>query len=107
MSYKPSDNMVGGFTENDGTIDFYLRINSLINDKSVVLDLGAGRASWYEDDKCATRRDIRLLKGKVKQLIAADVDEVVLSNRSSDKQIVINNGKLDLEQNSVDLIVAD
>ena len=107
MSYKPSEKMVGGFTENDGTIDFYLRINSLINDNSVVLDLGAGRASWYEDDKCITRRNIRLLKGKVKQLIAADVDEVVLSNRSSDKQIVINDGKLDLELNSVDLIVAD
>lgn len=107
MTYKPSDNMVGGFTDNDGTIDFYLRINSLIDDTSVVLDLGAGRASWYEDDKCVTRREIRLLKGKVKQLIAADVDEVVLSNRSSDKQILINDGKLDVEPNSVDLIVAD
>ena len=107
MSYKPSEKMVGGFTENDGTIDFYLRINSLIDDKSVVLDFGAGRASWCEDDKCVTRREIRLLKGKVKQLIAADVDEVVLNNRSSDKQIVINDGQLDVEPNSVDLILAD
>jgi len=107
MNWKPGKNMVGGFTQNDGTIDFYLRINSLIDDTSIVLDLGAGRASWYEDDLCITRRDIRLLKGKVRQLIAADVDEVVLSNRSSDKQIVINDGKLDLESDQVDLIVAD
>lgn len=45
MRYKPCANMVGGFSENDGTIDFYLRINSLIDETSVVLDLGAGRAS--------------------------------------------------------------
>ena len=54
MSFNPSKNMVGGFTDNDGTIDFYLRVNSLINKDSIVLDLGAGRAAWYEDDKCQT-----------------------------------------------------
>ena len=107
MSYNPSEKMVGGFTENDGTIDFYSRINSLIDTNSIVLDFGAGRAAWYEDDSCKTRRDIRLLKGKVKQLVAVDVDEIVLENRSSDNQIVIKDGKLDVEPNSIDLIVAD
>jgi len=99
--------MVGGFTENDGTIDFYLRVNSLIKNTSIVIDLGAGRAGWYEEDDCKTRRDIRLLKGKVKQLIAADVDEAVFSNKSSDKQVLIKDGKLDIELNSADMIVAD
>jgi SAM-dependent methyltransferase len=107
MKYNPSENMVGGFTDNDGTIDFYLRINSIIDRDSVVLDLGAGRAGWYEDENSKTRRDIRLLKGKVKKLIAADVDKVVLNNRSSDEQIVIADGVLGLEPNSIDLIVAD
>lgn len=107
MSYDPSENMVGRFTDNDGTIDFYLRINSLINKESVVLDLGAGRAAWYEDDDCTIRRDIRLLKGKVKHLIAADIDDSVLQNRSSDDQLVIKDGILDVEPNSIDLIVAD
>lgn len=99
--------MVGGFTENDGTIDFYLRVNSLITNTSIVIDFGAGRGAWYEDDKCKTRRDMRLLKGKVDQLIAVDVDEAVFSNKSSDKQILIKDGKLDIELNSADLIVAD
>jgi SAM-dependent methyltransferase len=107
MSYKPSDTMVGGFTENDGTIDFYLRINTLIDSTSIVLDLGAGRASWFEDDNCKTRREIRLLKGKVEQYIAADVDKAVFDNNSSDKQIIIKDGKLDIEPNSIDLIIAD
>jgi SAM-dependent methyltransferase len=107
MSYKPGDTMVGGFTENDGTIDFYLRINTLIDSTSIVLDLGAGRASWFEDDNCKTRREIRLLKGKVEQYIVADVDKAVFDNNSSDKQIIIKDGKLDIEPNSIDLIIAD
>lgn len=107
MHFNPSKNMVGNFTDNDGTIDFYLRVNSLVNSDSIVLDLGAGRASWFEDDLCETRKNIRLLKGKVKQVIAADVDKVVLKNKSSDKQLIIKNGKLDIEPESVDVIIAD
>jgi SAM-dependent methyltransferase len=107
MSFNPSKNMVGGFTDNDGTIDFYLRVNSLINKDSIVLDLGAGRASWFEDDNCQTRKSIRLLKGKVKQVIAADVDEAVLSNKASDKQLVIKENEIGIQPNSVDVIIAD
>lgn len=107
MTYHPFKNYVGEFSPNDGTLDFYLRINTLINKQSVVLDLGAGRAKWFEDDPCEIRRDIRLLKGKVKKVIAADVDDAVLTNRASDEQIMIKDGTLDLKKNSVDLVVAD
>ena len=99
--------MVGEFTSNDGTIDFYLRINALIDSDSIVLDLGAGRAGWYEDDKCETRKNIRNLKGKVKKFIAADVDEAVLDNKASDKQLVITDGLLDVEPASIDVIIAN
>lgn len=107
MSYNPYSKLVGGFSQNDGTIDFYLRVNSLLDRSYTVLDLGAGRAAWYEDDKCEIRRSIRLIKGKVSKLIAADVDEVVLQNKASDDQLLIKNGQLDIENHSVDLIVAD
>ena len=89
MSFEPADEMVGGFTANDGTIDFYLRVNSLIDDQSIVLDLGAGRAAWFEEDTCITRKQIRLLTGKAKEVIAADVDPAVMTNRASDRQLVI------------------
>ena len=46
----------GDFFQNDGTIDFYLRIRTLINENSSILDYGAGRAKWYEDDECKTRK---------------------------------------------------
>ena len=89
MSYNPYENLVGGFSTNDGTIDFYLRINSLIKKTDTVLDIGAGRGGWLEDDPCEIRKNVRLLKGKVNHLIAADVDISVLKNRASDKQILI------------------
>lgn len=107
MKYEPYKHMVGGFSANDGTIDFYLRVASLVDEGSVVLDLGAGRAAWFEDDRCKTRRDARTLRGKVAKVIAADVDEAVLENRASDEQVLIRDGKLDLPESSVDLIVAD
>ena len=81
----------------------------MLNEESVVLDFGAGRAAWFEDDTCLTRRSIRLLKGKVKKVVAADVDEAVFQNRASDEQILIH-GKDDfseLVQQKVDLVVAD
>ena len=107
MNFDPNSNMVGGFSDNDGTIDFYLRINSLLSREHTVLDFGAGRAAWFEDDKCETRRNIRLLKGKVKKVIASDVDKAVLENRASDEQIYMESGELEIECNSIDLVVAD
>ncbi len=107
LNYQPFDNLPGGYSSNDGTIDFYLRTNALINKNFTVLDFGAGRAGWYEDDKCETRKKVRYLKGKVNKLIAADVDEIVLQNKASDEQILITNKILGLEKDSVDLVIAD
>ena len=107
MRFDPSEIMVGGFTNNDGTIDFYLRVKSLITEDATVLDLGAGRAAWFEEDTCQTRRNIQLMVGKVKHVIAADIDEAVLLNRASDKQLVIKKNEIGIAPNSVDLIIAD
>jgi SAM-dependent methyltransferase len=107
MEFDNSSNMIGGFAVNDGTIDFYLRINYLIKKTDVVLDLGAGRAAWYEDDRCETRRNLRLLKDKVAKVIAADVNLAVMNNRASDEQIIMEDGVLNLPNNSVDLVIAD
>lgn len=107
MLFNPAKNKIGGFTENDGTIDFYLRINSLINKDSIVLDLGAGRGEWFEDDICIIRKNVRLLKDKVKKVIAADIDEAVLENKSSDEQILIKNNRIDLKLKYVDIVISD
>tara|TARA_B100000886_G_C20346676_1_gene458984 strand:+ start:244 stop:963 length:720 start_codon:yes stop_codon:yes gene_type:complete len=97
---------VGGFSEQDGTIDFYSRISCLIDENSIVLDLGAGRASWNED-KCFYRRNLRLLKGKVAEVIACDVDEAVLLNNTADKVLLMKNNHIPVLNESIDLVIAD
>lgn len=104
--YKPEDQYLGGFTPNDGTIEFYGRIKAFARPEHTVLDLGAGRAAWFEDDPCEYRKEIQMLKGCVNEVIAADIDEVVLENRSSDRNILITE-KVPLPDSSVDIIVAD
>jgi len=104
--YHPGSKFIGGFTPTDGTIEFYARIKALIRPEYRVLDLGAGRAEWFEDDNCAYRRDIRLLKGRVAEVIAVDVDDAVLKNRTSDRNLVIKD-KIPLPDESVDVIIAD
>lgn len=108
MSYfYPHLKLPGNYSTRDGTIDFYSRIKTLINDNMILLDLGAGRAAWNVDDEVSYRKNIRLLKGYVKEVIAVDVDEVVLGNLASDKQIIIKDGIIPVEDNSIDMVICD
>jgi hypothetical protein len=104
MKYNPFNELPGGYSTIDGTIDFYSRVRGLINSETVVLDLGAGRASWYEDDGIKYRHNIRLLKGSVAKVIAIDVDNDVLKNNSADECLIMNNDIIPVEDNSIDVI---
>lgn len=73
----------------------------------VVLDLGAGRGAWFEDETNQYRKQVRTLRGKVKKLIAVDVDEAVLQNNSCDAKHLMDGDQIPLSDNSVDLIVSD
>ena len=58
-------------------------------------------------DKSSYRRNIRDIKSKVKHLIGADVDKVVLENPTTHENIIISNNKIPLDDNTIDVIVAD
>ncbi len=82
--------------------------DALVGEQTVLLDLGAGRASWYEDE--AERFDVshpRFLKNKAKKVIAVDVDPVVLQNRTAHECYVMRDNCIPLEDKSIDVIVAD
>lgn len=102
------EKQAGGFTRLDGTVAFYSRINALIHPDMTVLDLGAGRGAQFEDAKSPYRRSLTMLKGKVKELVGADVDEAVLSNPFMDRTVVFgHDGKLPFADASFDMILSD
>ena len=105
-SFNPNANKIGGFSENDGTIDFYSRINCLIKNDFQVLDFGAGRGAWSEDESFF-RKQTRNLKGKVKKVYACDVDKAVYLNKNVDEILGMENGKVIAPSEKMDLIIAD
>jgi SAM-dependent methyltransferase len=105
--YDPGSAMLGGFTSSDGTIEFFNRINAILEPEFTVLDIGAGRGSWFHLEKSDYRKRLRTIKGKVREYICADIDEVVLTNPTSDRNLMIRDNRVPLEDESVDVIISD
>lgn len=102
------ETLAGGFSSVDGTVQFYTRIKALLSADARVLDLGAGRGAAFHDDGIPYRKSLRELQGHCAEVIGCDVDPVVLTNPSLDRAFLIDQaGHLDLEDNSVDLILCD
>lgn len=97
----------GGFSRIDGTMAFYQRVNALLTPSMSVLDLGAGRGAFL-DDASLYRRALRTLKGKVREVIGADIDKAVLENSSLDSAVLCQPGEsIPIATNAVDLLVSD
>jgi SAM-dependent methyltransferase len=98
----------GGFSRRDGTVEFFTRVNALLDETATVLDFGAGRGRGALEDPIPYRRDLRRLQGKCQKLIAVDVDGAVLQNSAVDEAHVIQLGeRLPFADGSMDLIVSD
>lgn len=99
---------VGGFSSVDGTVQFYQRVNAILDKDSLVVDLGAGRGSAADTDTSPYRLALMTLRGKCRKIIGVDVDEAVLNNPMVDEARLIGaDGSLPLEDNSVDMIISD
>lgn len=96
----------GGFTDIDGTIAFYNRVNSLLDRAFVVLDVGCGRGA-HNEDPVPLRKNLRILKGKVAKVIGIDVDKSAQDNPFLDEFHLIEGDSWPVEGNSIDLIVCD
>lgn len=96
----------GGFTDIDGTIAFFNRVNSLIDSSFVILDVGCGRGA-YKEDMVTFRKSLRILKGKVAKVIGIDVDQSARDNPFLDEFLLIHGDSWPVESNSIDLIVCD
>ena len=92
------------FSRFDQRMLFFSLVRSLINKDSRVLDFGAGRDKWSEIEK-GYKRSITQLNGVCAELVACDVDPVVLENPSADRTLVIEPGKsLPFEDAYFDLV---
>jgi SAM-dependent methyltransferase len=97
----------GGYSRLDGTVEFHLRVNALLGPDDVVVDFGAGRGRFREEE-LPLRRDLQDRRGKVARVVGLDVDPVVLENPAVDEAHVISSGApLPLPDASVDLVVSD
>ncbi len=112
MDYKNifyPESRFGDFTDVDGTIAFYLRVNALLSPSAVALDVGCGRGA-YAEDPIPLHRELRVLKGKCARVIGLDVDEDARQNPFLDEFHLIQ-GKAGerwpVEDGSIDVCVCD
>jgi SAM-dependent methyltransferase len=104
--YYP-ESLFGGFTDIDGTIAFYARVNALLKPSFRIVDFGCGRgANVY--DEVAFRCTLTNLRGKVSRVIGLDVDPAASVNPKLDEfHLLPSGGSWPLESKSVNLIVSD
>jgi len=98
----------GAFSDVDGAVRFFTRVNALLEPEGRAIDLGCGRGA-YQEDHCKTRRDQRVLQGKCKHVIGLDLDEDAASNPYMDEFHLLESPSADwpVEDGSVQLIVCD
>jgi len=97
----------GGFSDHDGTVAFYTRVNALTGPRSVVVDFGCGRGE-HAEDPVEFRRKLRCFKGKVAKVIGIDVDESGRGNPTIDEFRAMDPGQpWPLPDSSADLVLSD
>ncbi|MCX8102188.1 MAG: class I SAM-dependent methyltransferase [Geminicoccaceae bacterium] len=75
----------GGWAYNDEFVLFYLRVHCLLSPTMRVLDFGAGRGRFAEDDSDNLATRLMRLRGHCGEVVGFDVDPVVLDNPLVDR----------------------
>lgn len=96
----------GGFTDVDGTVAFYTRVNALLHPDNTLLDIGCGRGS-YAEDAVAVRRDLRIFKGKCAHVIGLDVDPDAAQHPYLDEFHLLSGDRWPVADECADICLAD
>jgi len=99
--------LFGGFSDHDGTVTFYTRVNALLQPNFIVVDAGCGRGE-HAEDPVDYRRGLRCLKGKAAHVIGIDPDATGSSNPTIDEFRPLQVGEQwPIDDNSVNLVLCD
>ena len=96
----------GGFSKVDGTIAFFSRVCALLGKDLTVLDVGCGRGE-YAEDPVPFRRNLRILKGKSRQVIGIDIDAAASTNPYIDVFQPIRGNRWPIVDRSIDVCLCD
>jgi SAM-dependent methyltransferase len=96
----------GGFSNVDGTVAFYGRVNALLQPDAIVVDAGCGRGA-YSEDPVAFRRELRIFKGRAARVIGLDVDDAGELNPYLDEFYRLAGPEWPLVDNQADMVISD
>lgn len=98
---------VCGFPHNDQEVMFFSQVAAILQPNDQVLDFGAGRGEFIENDPSAYRVRLKNFRGRCARVYGCDPDACVLENPSLDCADVIEIGeRLPYEDGQFDLIVS-
>lgn len=106
MEHFYPESRFGGFTQIDGTVAFYSRVQALAGPDTVVIDFGCGRGA-YASDPVAYRRELRVFKGKVRRVIGLDASPAGEENPYLDEFHRLDGARWPLADCSADLCISD
>jgi SAM-dependent methyltransferase len=96
----------GGFTRIDGTVAFYTRVQALVKPDMVMIDFGCGRGA-YTADPVTYRRDLRIFRGKARQVIGIDASAAAADNPFLDEFRCLKAADWPVADGEANLIVCD
>lgn len=103
--YYP-ESKFGGFSDIDGVVTFYSRVNSLIKPYFTFLDIGCGRGA-YAETSIPFKRDLRTFRHKCQRVIGIDVEESDSSNPFIDEFYKIEGTHWPIASESIDIAISD
>ena len=98
---------VSGFANIDQEVAFFTQVAALLRPDDTVLDFGAGRGEFMDNDPSLHRRWIQNFRGRCAHVDGCDPDPVVLDNPTLDAAAVMEPGeRLPYPDERFDLIVS-